>query len=566
MIKSNIYGIPSMIYIFIDYKLEKFKNEINYTYGFIFQTLGYSFSFVSDIGELKEDDILFIYGYTDPTIEELVAIAQHFITIFIPCEPDLFDPKSMTMDKLKRNLKMVKLLSKTPVISSRSFSYPAENYSESKIQAGKINFDLVGNIFFHLAHLESQVDSTRDAEGYYPEEASIFHPYRETPYVDNMLWLVDSMIKEHTRSKGIPLVQKQYWPQGQEGAALLTHSVDNLQKWNYTDLLLSLGTDVAMFFTLNWKQLFHTISSKFKYLFTNVELYWNFEEYRALEEASGYRSTFYIAPDKNEYINYSLDDPDLQEEIRQLTRTGNEIGLLLTPDKTNPDDYITRKQVMLHQLHQETIGIRQLHYKINENLRGLHSKLNPAYSQSTALRDMPGYINGVTVPYQPWIGGLSVPWYELPTIYCDAHLRVGRFKTLQLEPAKKLLKKFFQSTIRTRGVFGLDLNLASYYDIPYVKKLYTYALALIKSGGIWVPTANELSLWWNKRNRVTINETEYEISIFFPDNLENFTLKIINIKNIKEILGVPAKVEGNMVSFSNVNADSIAVIRLNQEL
>ena len=81
-----------------------------------------------------------------------------------------------------------------------------------------------------------------------------------------------------------------------------------------------------------------------------------------------------------------------------------------------------------------------------------------------------------------------------------------------------------------------------------------------------MPTANELSQWWNKRNRVTINETEYEISIFFPDNLENFTLKIINIKNIKEILGVPAKVEGNMVIFSNVNADSIAVIRLNQEL
>jgi hypothetical protein len=554
-----------MIYIFIDYKLGKFKHEISYTFGFIFQTLGYSFSFISEIGQLKESDILIIYGYTDPTIEELIAIAQHFITIFIPCEPDLFDPKSLTRDKLKRNIKEVKLLSKTPIISNRSFSYPAENYSESKIQAGKINFDLVGNIFFHLANLESQVDSTGNVDDYYLEEASIFHPYRETPYVDNMLWLVDSMIKEHSRNKGISLVQKQYWPKGEEGAALLTHSVDNLQKWNYTDLFLSLGTDVAMFFTLNWKQLFHTICSKFKFLFTNVELYWNFEEYRKLEEASGFRSTFYIAPDKNEYINYSLDDPDLQEEIRQLIRTGNEIGLLITPDKTNPDDYITRKQVMLHQLHQETIGIRQLHYKVNDKIRELHSKLNPTYSQSTACRATPGYINGVSVPYQPWIRGLNVLWWELPTIYGDAHLRLGRFKTLQLEPAKKLLKKFFQSTIRTGGVFGLDLNLASYYDIPYVKKLYTYALALIKAGRIWVPTPNELTSWWNKRNRVTINETEYEISIFFPDNLENFTLQIINSGKIKEILGLPARIEGNMISFSQINADSIAVIRLNQE-
>ena len=48
--------------------------------------------------------------------------------------------------------------------------------------------------------------------------------------------------------------------------------------------------------------------------------------------------------------------------------------------------------------------------------------------------------------------------------------------------------------------------------------------------------------------------------------LLNFLIEVLGEANIKEILGVPAKVEGNMVSFSNVNADSIAVIRLNQEL
>ena len=320
----------------------------------------------------------------------------------------------MNPEKLRRSLKTIKLLSQTPVISARSFSYPAENYSESEVHAGKINFDLVGNLFFHLAGLEAQIDPTRDADGCFPDEASQFNPHRDTPYVDNLLWLIDSMIKEHTRAKGIHIVQKQYWPQAQEGAALLSHSVDDLQKWNYSELFLSVGSDLAMLFSLSWRQLLHSIGSKFRFLFTNVELYWNFAEYRQLEEDAGFRSVFYIAPEKNEYINYNLDDADLQEEIQQLTRAGHDVGLLLAPDKPTRDEFVSRKQIMLHQLRKDQIGIRQLHYRSSDVMRDLHNKLGPSHSQCTARRDTPGFVSGISVPYQPWIGGLKTNWWELP--------------------------------------------------------------------------------------------------------------------------------------------------------
>ena len=554
-----------MISIFIDYKLARYQHEIKYAFSFIFQTLGYGYCFISDTGQLKDNDILFIYGYTDPTVEELKGIARHFITIFIQSEPDLFDPKNMNPENLRRSLKTIKLLSQTPVISARSFSYPAENYSESEVHAGKINFDLLGNLFFHLAGLEAQIDPTRDVDGCFPDEASQFNPYRDTPYVDNLLWLIDSMIKEHTRAKGIHIVQKQYWPQAQEGAALLSHSVDDLQKWNYSELFLSVGSDLAMLFSLSWRQLLHSIGSKFRFLFTNVELYWNFAEYRQLEEDAGFRSVFYIAPEKNEYINYNLDDADLQEEIQQLTRAGHDVGLLLAPDKPTRDEFVSRKQIMLHQLRKDQIGIRQLHYRSSDVMRDLHNKLGPSHSQSTARRDTPGFVSGISVPYQPWIGGLKTNWWELPTVYHDAHLRVGRYKTLQLEQAKHLLKKYFQAALRTRGVFGLDLSLASYADIPYVKKLYAYALALLKAGRVWVPTPAELTAWWDKRNRVTIEESDYEISIYFPDEMEHFALQVLNEDKIREVDGLPARVEGNMVYFTGVPAEAIAVIRLNRE-
>lgn len=98
-----------------------------------------------------------------------------------------------------------------------------------------------------------------------------------------------------------------------------------------------------------------------------------------------------------------------------------------------------------------------------------------------------------------------------------------------------------------------------------MKKLYAYALALLKAGRVWVPTPAELTAWWDKRNRVTIEESDYEISIYFPDEMEHFALQVLNEDKIREVDGLPARVEGNMVYFTGVPAEAIAVIRLNRE-
>lgn len=554
-----------MVSIFIDYKLTRFQQEIKYAFSFIFQSLGYSFSFISDTGKLKSNDILLIYGYTDPTPEELKSIAQHYITIFIQSEPDLFDPKAFTREKLRSSLREIKLLSLTPVLSVRKFDYPAENYSDSAIHAGKINFDLVGNVFFHLASLEQQIEQTANQDAHFPDSSSIFYNHRETPYVDNLLWLIDSMIKEHTRAKGVYIAQKHYWPEAQQSAATLSHSVDNLKKWDYSSLFLSVAADLVMFVTLNWRLLLHTLVGKFKYLFTNYELYWNFDEFRGLERDSQCHSTYFIAAEQNDYINYNLDDPDLQEEIHQILRDGNDIGLLITPDKINRDDFVTRKQIMLHQLRKEQIGIRQLNYRNTETLRDLHNKLSPSYSQSTAWSGAPGYVGGLSIPWQPWIMGLKAGFWELPTVFHDGYLKVNPYKILQLDDAKRQVKKFFQNTIRTRGVYGLDFSLASYTDIYYCKKLYTYLLALLRSNKTWIATAEQITDWWEKRSLVTIDESEFEISVYFPDEMEHFSLQVFNEVKIREIEGVPGKIDGNLIQFSNVKAGSIAVIRLNKD-
>ncbi|MDD2684333.1 MAG: hypothetical protein PHY21_09460 [Candidatus Cloacimonetes bacterium] len=552
-----------MIAIYIDYKLQRFMNEIKYSFRYIFDNRGLAYRFVKDEQELKPNDIFIIYGMAEPEAEELKAIARHYITIFILCEPELYEKGSYSPDKLRRNLRDVKLLYSTKIISGRAFSHVAENYIDEDTCGGKINFDLVGNVFFQLSFAEYSFEPSPKGDDRFPDENSAFYPYREYPVLDSLMWLIESMIKEHARAQKIPLAQKAFWPQNQGSAVLLSHTVDDLQKWDLSSLVLSVVDDFILLFTLKFQQYFHTVWGKLQYLFTNYELYWNFHEYLQLERENGCRSTFFLATDKGTEIDYSLDDPELQEEIQTIINEGSEIGLLMPNDKLNRDDMMTRKQIMLHQLAQDRIGVRQYAYTTNSDILDLHNKISPRYSQSVAFRDTPGFFSGISFPFTPWVGA-KASYLMLPTTYRDSYLHVNKHKLLALDDAKAQIKRYFQQIQRTHGVFALDLSLAAYNDIHYCHKLYSYVLALVTSASTWVTTAMELSDWWEKRNKVTIEESEYEISLFFPEALAHFTLQLHTEQKVREIDGQKAKIEGNNLFFTDVKAESFCVIRLVQ--
>ncbi len=549
-----------MVSIFIDNKLGKYKNEIKYSFDFIFRSLGYNHRFISSPDKLKPNDILLIYNLKEPQMEELRLIAAEYITLSIIADPNLYDYRAFSPDKIRRHLREIKLLAMTPIISERKFETSAENIFDSDISAGKINFDLVGNIFFHLAGLEAQIDTTRDGNDNFPDDASAFYQWRDIPFIDNLLWLLDSMIKEHSRSKKRCLVQKCFYPEAQQAAVMLSHTVDDLQKWDFNSIILSVVDDIVMLFTLKWQQLFRNVISKIKYLFTNYEMYWNFDEYRNLEREFGIKSTYFFAAEHTADIDYSLDDTDLQEEINSTLREGHEIGLLATDDKLNRDDFVTRKQIMLHQIHKQEIGIRQLGYKSTEALKDLHHKTSPRYGSSTAFKDVPGFKSGISLPYYPWVTACQTTFLELPVLYRDRYLKVNKYRYLQLEDAKHQIKKIWQNTLRSRGVFGLDFSIAGFADIPYCKKLYEYILALLEANKVWITTGLELCSWWEKRGRITVELSDNEISLFFPDEIENFVIQIFSEAKIGEISGTEAKVDGNMVKFANVKAGSFAVI------
>ncbi|MFA7543718.1 MAG: hypothetical protein WCY84_05020 [Candidatus Cloacimonadaceae bacterium] len=553
-----------MIAILIDNKLQHFMNEIKFSFRYIFDNRGYAYRFINNIDELKQNDIFIIYSPTEPDEKSVKDLAKKLITIFIICEMELYERVSYNPERLRRNMRELKLLYPTQVITARPFNHAAENYIDSDTCGGKINIDVVGNIYFHLSQAEQIMQPGAKGNERFIDENSAFYPHRDSPAVDSMLWLIESMLKEHARTQRIPLAQKALWPKNESCALMLCHSVENLQKWNASSLILSLVDNLGLLFTLKLQQLFHNLKGQMQYIFTNYELYWNFEEYRRLEKENNCRSCFYLAVETGEDIDYSLEDPDLQEEIQACLNEGCEIGLILSNDKLTRDEMLRQKQVMLHQLARSDLGIKQYGYTWNLEIMELQDKIEPKYSISTAFKEAPGFYNSCSFPYHPYING-KASYLILPSVFRDNYLHINKRKLMTLDHAKSELKRYFQKVSKTtHGIFSLDFSLAAYHDIRYAQNLYSYFLALISSSNAWNATPLEIADWWEKRARVTIQEGEYEISVYFPDDLPSFALHIQGEQKVREIDGISAKIDGNTLHFNNVKAESVAVIRLVQ--
>jgi len=555
-----------MISVLIDYKLDRYNREIKYTFDYIFETLGLSHRFITNPSNLRQNDILLLYGLIEPNLDELKTLAKEYITIFIQSDSKLYDSNGYSSDQLRRIIRDIKLFSQTPVIAERKFEYPAENYAEIEIHACKINFDLPGNVFYHLSNSEEQCDIIRDPNNCMPEASSAFYQWKDHPFMDNLLWLLDNLIKEQLRINNQYLVQKHYWPMAQDMTITLSHSVDDLQKWDLNSILLSVLDDITLFATLRWQLLMRNVWSKLKYIFTNFEVYWNFQEYIALEKEHNFNSTWFIAAEHTADIDYSLDDSDLQDEISFILKQGNEIGLLATEDKLNRDDFITRKQIMLRQLQKEQVGIRQHGYNLNERIKDLHQRLIPLYDSSIAFKETTGFRNGMVFPYKPWISSLKSNHVELPVSFKDQFLKLNRFRTVGLEDAKKMLRKTFQAVRRSKGLLSLDFTVANYTDIPYSNKLYAYILDMIKGEKAWVTTMSELSTWWEKRSKVTIEEGEYDLSVYFSEPMDSFAIQFYGDIKILNCSGVESRIEGSTVYFTGIEPDAVAVVELGKAI
>jgi len=184
------------------------------------------------------------------------------------------------------------------------------------------------------------------------------------------------------------------------------------------------------------------------------------------------------------------------------------------------------------------------------------------FDSSLGFIDHMGFKKGVAFPFYPYFNNMRSNHVEIPLNVKDECMRISKYKEIPLEKAKSHIKKLIENTQRCNGLISLDFCLSNYEEITYQEKLYSYVLELLKTKSVYFTVAREIANWWDLRKQVTIEEGEFEISIFFPNPMKYFTVKIHGDVEIGEISGVDAVLDNQCVTFRNIRSNQIAIIEI----
>ncbi len=568
-------GVNHMISVFIDDSLDKYIKEIKYSFEFLLNTLGYTWKFLGKDEIPANQDILLYYAPSLPNEDYLERLTKKIPVIFIISEKELFIPGIISGNSLKDRIKEftlthkeIDLTVKLPIITTANYKYPLSISLSEGFGYGKFEFDIIGNIFFHLSDYEYKHIIDRDKKNRIPDEASAFIHHHDFPYINTYIYLVEQFILELNEKRKLPLTQKALWPSNEVFCASISHSMDKLQKWTVLSMFQAFLENFLFLFTFKWNSLASQTSSIIKYLFTNIEPYWNFEDYNEIEKKYNFRSTWFFGQkSENSDFDYDLHEQDLENELLEIVHFGSELSYLSSDKKITQENQKHDFQLFHNTLRINECGIRHLHNSLDPDQSDQHhQEMNFLYDSSRSFIDEIGFFHGICLPYKIWIkkSRPGVFHYEVPIQFSDEMLCLTRGRHIPFEIVKSKIKDIIKITKYYKGHIHFNFSNTGYSNIPYLNKLYNYLLDHLRLQDLllYKATLKQTVSWLKNRENVEIVEAGSFILVNFPDKIDYFTLILHGQFSIVKVEGVAAEFKpyDKKIRFINIIKNSHAKI------
>ncbi len=554
-----------MIAVYIDKKIRQYENQIKFAFDFIFKTLGYEYKYIKTAAEILSNDILIYYGNIHPTLEEAYELVFRKIMFYIPFESELFDYNTLSAEKL-RNCTF-ELEAGVPIFSNNNI-FVSELEEYNGLYYCTLGFDLVGNTFFHL---DSGSQIVFSKEEIYENKFDI---YNEVPFINRMLQIFEKeLMKAYEDQYRYFLIKKEMWPQAEEMAVCISHTIDSLKKWDIKSILKLSIIDFFNFYRISY--FFQTFSSKIKYLLTNYEEYWNFDKITELENQYNLLSTYFLGVDMhNKSFDYDIEDEDLKEELSKIMNRKCEIALLAPEYSEKEDIYASQKKIISNLTGKTKIGVRQQNLGYDRKVTAeLHEKNNFHYDSSLCYSKTSGFKNGIASGFRHFRrlnfevpeGGVinfSLNHIEIPIVFAANTLVLSKYKVVPEEDAKQLVRKLIKNSKDVQGLFAYDFPMTSFADVKYSENLFHYIQEELGKIKTYYDTFEEIATWIKKRDDVFIREKNRRINIYFPHYFSHFSCRILGDHKIAVIDYDNVKVIGNFLYFKNIPSDTNITIIL----
>jgi len=220
----------------------------------------------------------------------------------------------------------------------------------------------------------------------------------------------------------------------------------------------------------------------------------NFPAIMDLEERFGARSTFFFMAENPGEMSYAYTPEDLEQEIRDITTRGWEVGLhggytaALNPrgmqEKKDRLEKIIRKPVTGYRNH-------VLRFRVPDTWEYL-AQAGFAYDTTLGYADCAGFRNGMCHPFRPFNlnSDREIGILEIPLVVMDDTLG-GKYMQLDNREKWEVIRLLIDRTASCNGVFTLLWHNTFFQGEEGA--LYEKILQYCSDKGAWMTSAEEIA-------------------------------------------------------------------------
>jgi len=552
-----------MIAVYLDPATNKYSLQVGFALEYLLNMSGFSWKYLEEKTELSPNDVILYYSPFMPDPKSVALMNQMCLFIYIPFVKEFYIPGFYSGENLRYNIRTYENAVDIPYIcNKRVQGHPIKKIDQDGFKYSIYEFDVIGNIFFHLVDDDRNHLRNKDKNQNLYLNELCFDEYFGVPYINYYIDGFFQTVKDLLEFKRQWQIRRCLWPANQPFAAIISHNLDSLQKWSILSILLFLvfGTFIHLI-KLRLGVLFKNLWSIIKLLFTNKEDYWNFYNIQHIERKHKYLSTWFIgvnkAHRKEKFYDYEFEDADVIKELQDIIKSGGEIALLDNNTSKALNDIKVEYDYLVNKTKYRKTGIRHKDYFGEmEHLDAIHQEYSIRYDSSRTLPDRNAFYNGFATPYPIYIKGkhsASHLVYELPVNFNDNLLMVKKYKHISFSDAMYNVKSTLNTVKRIKGLFHISFTNSLFYEIKYMPRLLEYIVDDLKNQNAYVATATDMVDWIEKRNKVEILEDENNrIVLHFFDNIDQITFEILGLKRVIEVSGGITSFKGNIIFLEGV--------------
>ncbi len=333
----------------------------------------------------------------------------------------------------------------------------------------------------------------------------------------------------------------------------------------------SIFEEIYLFFCFKWNYLFKIIFSKFNYIISNIEPYWNFHDINEKENVIKARSTWFLhkKTDNTPEIDYDLSDSDLNNTLEEMVHYGSELAFLSSKKGSESNKFTEEFSEFSAQLKTVNTGIRHLYRKsLSENSMILERDSGFLYDSSKVSNKEYGYPNGSCFPYKVWSNVLksnSKNIWEVPINFNEKAIVLSKYSFIPYDTAKSYIKEIFSTAKDLKGLVHFSFNISSFTDISYLHRLFAYLIDQSRTYSAYKGSLNQIVLWLEKRNRIKIETKSSKIIFTFPDAIDDFTIRFFGEYKYLMAEGGNCSCKDKTIRFYNIKKDSVITIYLEKD-